>query len=60
MLHPGKGYSGPLSHHLLAYHAFVTEIKSSLRDLLDMCLAAMFLEAEVDRVREDLLDIAEL
>ena len=58
MLHLAKGYSGPLSRHLLAYHALITEIRLSLRDLLEMNLAVMFLEADVERIREDLLDIA--
>jgi hypothetical protein len=60
MLHPSKGYSGPLSHNLLAYHAIVTEVKLSLRDILDMCLAGMFLDGDVDRVRDDQLEIASM
>ena len=59
MLHPTIGYTGPLSRHLLAYHAIVAEVRSSLRDLLEMTLAVLFLEADAERVREDLLDIAQ-
>lgn len=58
MIHPAKGYSGPLSRHLLAYHSLITEVRLCLRDLLEMNLAVMFLEADVERIREDLLDIA--
>ena len=58
MLHPARGYSGPLSRHLLAYHAMITEIRLCLRDLVEMNLAVMFLEADAERIREDLLDIA--
>ena len=57
MLHPAKGYSGPLSRQLLAYHSLITEVRLCLRDLLEMNLAVMFLEADVERIREDLLDI---
>ena len=59
MLHPTIGYTGPLSRHLLAYHAMVTEVRKGLRDLVEMTLAVLFLEADAERVREDLLDIAQ-
>ena len=58
MLHPLKGYSGPLSRHLLAYQSLVSSIRSSLRDLVEMCLAVLFLEGRAERIREDLLEIS--
>ena len=60
MLHPSKGYSGPLSRHLLAYQSLVSVTRSSLRDLIEMSLAVLFLEGHAERIREDFLDIAEM
>ena len=60
MLHPSKGYSGPLSRHLLAYQCLVSVIRSSLRDLIEMSLAVLFLEADAERIREDFLEIADM
>lgn len=56
--HSAKGYSGPLSRHMLAYHSIVSSVHASLRDLLEMIVAAMFLEGLVDRDREDWADIS--
>ena len=57
MLHPAKGYSGPLSRQILAFHSLVTELRLRLRDLLEMNIAVMFLEGDVERIREDISDI---
>lgn len=56
--HSAKGYSGPLSRHMLAYHSIVSNVHASLRDLLEMIVAAMFLEGLVDRDRNDWVDIS--
>lgn len=50
--HKAKGYSGPLSRHLLAYYSIVAAVRASIRDLLDMCLATMFMEGDCERERE--------
>ena len=51
--HEPKGWSGPLSRHLLAYQSIISNVHKSLRDLLEMLLAAMLLEGLVDRDRND-------
>ena len=56
--HQPRGYSGPLSRHLLAYHSITSAIHASLRDLVEMSLAAMFLEGEADRDRDDWMDLS--
>ena len=56
--HSAKTYSGPLSRHMLAYHSIVSNMHGSLRDLLEMIVAAMFLEGLVDRDRNDWADIS--
>ena len=56
--HDPKRWSGPLSRHLLAYQSIISNVHGSLRDLMEMILAAMFLEGLVDRDRNDWTDIA--
>lgn len=56
--HQPKGYSGPLSRHLLSYNSIVSSLQSSLRDLVEMSLATMFLEGHVDRERSDWMDLS--
>ncbi|CAO1599130.1 hypothetical protein XANCAGTX0491_002873 [Xanthoria calcicola] len=58
LIHQPRGYSGPLSRHLLAYHSMVSAVQASMRDMLEMCLVTMFLEGGVDREREDWMEIA--
>ena len=60
MIHPAKGYSGPLSRHLLAYQCLVSSVRTSLRDLVETVLAVLFLEADAERIREDFLEISEM
>ena len=43
---------------MLAYHSIVSNVHASLRDLLEMIVAAMFLEGLVDRDRDDWVDIS--
>ena len=56
--HQARGYSGPLSRHMLAYHSIISAIQANLRDMLEVALAAMFLEGEVDRNRDDWMQVA--
>lgn len=56
--HSSVGYSGPLSRHLLAYQSIISNVHTSLRDLLEMILAAMFLEGLVDRDRNDWAELS--
>ena len=56
--HGSKRWSGPLSRHLLAYQSIISNVHGSLRDLIEMILAAMFLEGLVDRDRSDWTDIS--
>lgn len=56
--HEPKGWSGPLSRHLLAYQSVISNVHASLRDLMEMIVAAMFLEGLVDRDRNDWMKIS--
>ena len=56
--HQAKGYCGPLSRHMLAYHSIATALQGTLRDLLETSLATMFLKGHVDRNRDDWMDLA--
>lgn len=56
--HQARGYRGPLSRHMLAYHSIVSSLHFSLRDSLEISLATMFLKGHVDRNREDWMDLA--
>ncbi|KAI4093249.1 MAG: hypothetical protein L6R37_007414 [Teloschistes peruensis] len=58
LIHPARGYSGPLSRHLLAYHSVISAMQAALRDLVEMSAVTMFLEGYVDRERDDWMDIA--
>ena len=56
--HQPKGYSGPLSRHLLAYHCIISTLRASLRDLVEISLATMFLDGNANRDRNDWMDLA--
>lgn len=56
--HQPKGYSGPLSRHLLGYHSIISTLRASLRDLVEISLATMFLEGNAERDRNDWMDLA--
>ena len=56
--HQPVGYTGPLSRHLLAYQSMTSAVHASLRDLVEMSLATMFLDGMVDREREDWMDLS--
>ena len=56
--HQRQGYRGPLSRHLLAYHSIISALQNTLRDLLEISLATMFLKGHVYRNRNDWMDLA--
>lgn len=56
--HQPRGYSGPLSRHLLSYYSIISSLHASLRDLIEMSLATMFLEGHADRERSDWMDLS--
>lgn len=56
--HRSRGYRGPLSRHLLAYHSIACTLHRSLRESLEISLATMFLKGYVDRDRDDWMDLA--
>lgn len=56
--HSTRGFSGPLSRHLLAYRSIISDVRASLRDLIEMCLVSLFLENDADRNRDDWMDIS--
>lgn len=58
LVHQPQGYSGPLSRHLLAYHAIIAAVQAALRDLVEMSVVTMFLDGYVDRDRDDWMEIA--
>lgn len=56
--HKPRGYSGPLSRHLLSYNSVISSLHASLRDILEMSLVTMFLEGQVSRERDDWMDLS--
>ena len=56
--HKPQGYSGPLSRSLLAYHSLVSNLQTGIRDLLEMTMIAMFLDGNVERGRNDWMDLS--
>lgn len=51
--HKPIGYSGPLSRQLLCYRSLVSEVRSTLRNLIEVILAGLFLNGDADRDRTD-------
>jgi hypothetical protein len=53
--HKDKGYTGPLSKNLLAYHSIINTVCEADRDLVEAIVASMFLFAHADRreIRDD-------
>ena len=56
--HKSKGYSGPLSRSLLAYHSFISSLQNGLRDLLEMNLVSMFLDGSIERDRDGWMELS--
>jgi hypothetical protein len=51
--HNSIGYSGPLSRQLVAYQAVVSAVRSSLRNLVEVCLTGLLLSGDATRDRND-------
>jgi hypothetical protein len=47
--HKEKGYTGPLSKNLLAWHSIIAAVREAERDLVEAIVASMFLYAQADR-----------
>ena len=56
--HKSIGYSGPLSRELLCFHSLIFEVRSTLRDLVEVVLAGMLLSGNVDRDRDDWAELS--
>lgn len=56
--HKPIGYSGPLSRQLLCYRSLVSEVRSTLRNLIEVILAGLFLNGDADRDRNDWTDMS--
>lgn len=51
--HKSIGYSGPLSRQLLCYRSLISEVRSALRNLVEVVLAGLLLSGDADRDRND-------
>ncbi|KAJ5098491.1 hypothetical protein N7532_005492 [Penicillium argentinense] len=51
--HKPIGYSGPLSRQLLCYRSLISEVRSALRNLIEVVLAGLLLSGDADRERKD-------
>lgn len=56
--HKSIGYSGPLSRQLLCYRSLISEVRSALRNLIEVVLASMLLSGDADRDRNDWTELA--
>lgn len=56
--HQPRGYTGPLSRHLLSYYSIISSLHASLRDLLEMSLVTLFLGGHANRERDDWMDLS--
>lgn len=56
--HKSIGYSGPLSRQLLCYRSLISEVRSSLRSLIEVVLASLLLSGDADRDRDDWTELA--
>ncbi|KAJ5107072.1 XPG N-terminal [Penicillium angulare] len=51
--HKSIGYSGPLSRQLLCYRSLISEVRSALRNLVEVVLTGLLLSGDADRERKD-------
>ena len=51
--HKNIGYSGPLSRQLLSYRSLINEVRATLRNLIEITLASLFLSGDANRDRDD-------
>ncbi|CAI7584445.1 unnamed protein product [Penicillium glandicola] len=56
--HKSIGYSGPLSRQLLCYRSLISEVRSALRNLIEVVLAGLLLSGDADRDRNDWTQMA--
>ncbi|KAJ5783035.1 XPG N-terminal [Penicillium paradoxum] len=56
--HKSIGYSGPLSRQLLCYRSLISEVRSALRNLIEVVLAGLLLSGDADRNRNDWTEMA--
>jgi hypothetical protein len=55
--HKPIGYSGPLSRQLLCYRSLISEVRTALRNLIEVVLTSLLLSGEVDRDRNDWVEL---
>lgn len=51
--HKDIGYSGPLSRQLLSYRSLITEVRTTLRNLIEIVLVGLLLSGDANRDRSD-------
>jgi hypothetical protein len=51
--HKQIGYTGPLSRDLLGFHSMISAVRSSLRDLVEVCMTTLLLNGDANRERDD-------
>lgn len=56
--HRPLGYSGPLSRQFLGYQAMISAVRSNLRNLVEVILAALLLNGDADRDRNDWVELS--
>lgn len=56
--HKNIGYSGPLSREMLCYRSLISEVRATLRNLIEVVLAGLFLNGDADRDRTDWTDMS--
>ena len=56
--HKSIGYSGPLSRQLLCYRSLISEVRSALRNLIEVVLAGLLLSGDANRDRNDWTEMA--
>lgn len=55
--HKSIGYTGPLSRNLLGFNSFIRTLTRSLRNMVEMVLASLLMNGDVERDREDLTEL---
>ncbi|CAG8009254.1 unnamed protein product [Penicillium nalgiovense] len=56
--HKSIGYSGPLSRQLLCYRSLISQVRSALRNLVEVVLAGLLLSGDAVRDRNDWTEMA--
>ena len=56
--HKAIGYSGPLSRQLLCYRGLISEVRSTLRNLIEVVLTSLLLSGDADRDRKDFSEMS--